>query len=67
MLKWLKRIGASLILLVVLVVGGVYLASILRLNRTYDTAAGGVRRGFVPRTTCRGGAAHQGFDVCGVP
>jgi len=36
MLKWLKRIALSLLVLIVLAVGGVYLASILRLNRIYD-------------------------------
>jgi hypothetical protein len=37
MLKWLKRIVVSVILAVVLAVGGIYIASVLRLGRTYDT------------------------------
>lgn len=37
MLKWLKRIVVSVILAVVLAVGGIYITSVLRLNRTYDT------------------------------
>lgn len=37
MLKWFKRIALSLLVLVVLVVGGIYLASVLRLGRSYDT------------------------------
>lgn len=37
MLKWLKRVTAALVVLMVAAAGGIYAASVMRLNRGYDT------------------------------